>query len=103
MTTGLTEEIRRRGIPPLYAQENATDPVVYLEMSVPVCGWRWFVTECEIQHAAGDILFFGYVRGFVDEWGYFRLSELEAVRGVVLVDYDFKPLPFSELNKARDL
>jgi hypothetical protein len=103
MKDKLTEEIKGRGIPPLYAQENASDPVVYLEMRIFNFPWRWFVTECEIEHDAWDILFFGYVCGFEKEWGYFRLSELEETPRVLFVEYDFKPLPFSELKKERDL
>lgn len=99
----LIAEIKRRGIPPLYAQENEADPTVYLEMSLFLFPWRWYITECEIEAGSHEILFFGYVVGFEKEWGYFRLSELEEMHRPLIVDYEFKPLPFSELKKERDL
>ena len=103
MDNKLTAEIKKRGIPSLYAQENAADPVIYLELSLFQFPWRWYVSECEIEDGGRDVLFFGFVNGDFNEWGYFRLSELEIARSPVLVSYDFKPLPFSELKKLYDL
>ena len=77
--------------------------MVYLEMRLSQFPWRWFVTECEIEHDARDVLFFGYVCGFEKEWGYFRLSELEETRSPLMVNYSFKPMPFSELKKEYSL
>ncbi len=90
-------------MPPLYAQEEAADPVLYLEIALFDFPWRWYVAECEIELDARDILFFGFVLGFEKEWGYFRLSELEETRRVMSVNYDFQPLPFSELKKEYHL
>ena len=103
MYARLTAEIKRRGIPPLYAQENNPDPTVFLEMRLFGVPWRWFVTEAELEEEARDVLFFGFVKGLEKEWGYFRLWELEESRRPVMIDYDFKPLLFSELKKERDL
>ena len=103
MENKLTAEIKRREIPALYTQENNADPIVYLEMHFSDLPWRWFVTECEIEHEARDILFYGYVCGFEKEWGYFLLSELEETRRPLLVDYKFKPMPFSEVKKEYNL
>lgn len=61
-------EIKALGIPPLRAQEKASDPIVYLEINLLGFPWRWFVTECVIQSEASDVLFFGYVCGFEKEW-----------------------------------
>jgi len=102
MDNKLIAEIKRRGIPPLYAQETAQDKMVYLEMSLAHFHWRWFVTEAYIE-PDGDILFFGFVSGDFGEWGYFRLSELEDARCPLLVSDDFKPVPFSELKKEYNL
>ncbi len=102
MDNNLTAEIKRRGIPPLYAQEDAADPTIYLELSLFQFPWRWYVSECEIEDD-GDVLFFGFVNGDFDEWGYFRLSELEDTQSPLLVSYDFKPMPFSELKKEYNL
>ncbi len=102
MDNRLIAEIRKREIPPLYTQENTADPMIYLEISLFQFPWRWYVSECEIEES-GDVLFFGFVNGDFDEWGYFRLSELEDTSCPLLVSYDFKPLPFSELKKEYNL
>jgi len=102
MDNNLTAEIKKRGIPPLSAQENATDPTIYLELSLFQFPWRWYASECEIEDG-GDVLFFGFVNGDFNEWVYFRLSELEDTQSPLLVSYDFKPMPFSELKKEYNL
>lgn len=102
MDNKLTAEIKKRGIPPLYAQEDAADPTIYLELSLFQFPWRWYASECEIEDG-GDVLFFGFINGDFNEWGYFRLSELEDARCPLLVSYDFKPMPFSELKKEYNL
>jgi len=67
-------------------------------MFCPWSNWTWFVTEESEQE--GDFLFFGYVIGHEEEWGYFLLSELESVRGpgglTIERDLHFKLGPFSE-------
>ncbi len=102
MDNRLIAEIKKREIPPLYTQENTADPMIYLEISLLQFPWRWYVSECEIEES-GDVLFFGFVNGDFDEWGYFRLSEMEDTRCPLLVSYDFKPLPFSKLKKEYNL
>jgi hypothetical protein len=103
MDNQLIAEIKKRGIPPLYAQEeNSADPTIYLELSLFQFPWRWYASECEIEEG-GDVLFFGFVNGDFGEWGYFRLSELESTRCPLLISYDFKPVPFSEVKKAYNL
>ena len=39
----ITEEVAE-GIPALYAQEEAEDPVVYLHLFSCVSGWDWYIT-----------------------------------------------------------
>lgn len=74
----LTDELRAQ-IPALYSQENEIDPVVYAKFFLPGTGWTWYVIEGGPQE--DDYLFFGFVVGLESEFGYFLLSELEAVRG----------------------
>ena len=49
-------------------------------------------------------MFFGYVIGFEEEWGYFVLSELESIRGpgglTIERDLHFRPGPFSQVIAA---
>lgn len=80
------------GLPQLYAQQGAKDPIVYAKFFFPCSGWTWLVTEG--QPEGSDFLFFGYVIGFEAEWGYFTLREMEEVdvNGIVIErDYYFEP------------
>jgi hypothetical protein len=62
----------------------------------PDSGWTWWATEFD-----GEDLFFGLVHGAEEELGYFRLSELKQVRGVLGLpverDRFFKPTPLKAL------
>ena len=73
----LTKAIEKT-IPPLYSQENEPDPIVRVKFFSPYSSWTWYVTEGQLTEE-GDWRFFGLVDGFEVEWGYFMLSELEAV------------------------
>ena len=67
----------RAVLPPLYSQElkgmEAVAPVKYF---TPDSSWSWYASEFD-----GEDLMFGMVSGYEVELGYFRLSELESVRG----------------------
>ena len=56
----------RSTIPPLYAQEEIKDPIVYAKFFTPDSSWTWYVTEG--QPDGEDFRFFGYVIGFEKEW-----------------------------------
>ena len=73
----LPAELRER-LPRLYSQESNSDPTVHLKFFTPDSNWTWFATEGEAQE--DDFLFFGYVCGLEEEWGYFVLSELKIGR-----------------------
>jgi len=84
--------------------ESVSDPIIYARISlIGVPDWRWFVTECAIDGGRYEILFFGYVCGFTNEWGYFNLSELEKMRTTLLINKKFFPAPFSEVKKEYKL
>ena len=93
----LTEELRKT-LPPLYGQERNKDPTVYIKFFTPDSCWTWYATEGSGQE--DDFLFFGYVIGLEEEWGYFLLSELKSARGPLGLkierDILFKPVPFSK-------
>jgi hypothetical protein len=74
----LTARLRSQ-LPPLYSQEKNEDPTVHCKFFCPWSNWTWFATEGAQEDE--EFLFFGYVIGFEEEWGYFALSELEAVHG----------------------
>ncbi len=101
--TLLTRDVART-IPPLYSQDDEDDPMLVTKFFLPGTRWSWFVIEGAMAHPRGcgwgeacdhrslaswfeheenDAIFFGYVHGAAaldDEFGYFRLSELEAIR-----------------------
>jgi len=88
--TGLTKEIIEK-LPPLYANENkkAEDVKVIVKFFDPTGSWSWFATEGEptgevIQQGGfkgeKDYRFFGYVKGFEGELGYFTLGELSTAK-----------------------
>jgi hypothetical protein len=89
----------RASLPALYSQERSPDPTVHIKFFTPDSDWTWFVTEGEPQD--DDFLFFGYVCGFEEEWGYFVLSELASIggRGRLPIERDlhFRAGPFSEV------
>lgn len=67
----MTAEIRK-AIPDLYAQDGkGRDAVAYAHYFSPWNGWDWYATEFD-----GKDTFFGLVRGFETELGYFSLREL---------------------------
>jgi len=73
----LTQELRRR-FPPLYTNEDkeAYQVKIIAKFFDPCGSWTWYATEFD-----GEDIFFGFVRGFENELGYFSLSELESVKG----------------------
>jgi len=76
----LTAEIKKK-LPKLGSQDGK-DPTlvpIIVKFFSPYTGWTWYAVEGE-QMEDGDWEFFGLVRGFETELGYFRLSELEQAR-----------------------
>lgn len=66
---------------PLYSQDGkGDDAVVIAKFFTPWKNFTWYVTEGEKQ-SDGDWIFFGLVVGLETEMGYFRLSDLEAIKG----------------------
>ena len=74
----ITSELEKQ-FPPLYSTEKKEpkDIKIVAKFFDPCSGWTWYATEYDPK----DRIFFGLVRGFEVEMGYFSLDELEAVRG----------------------
>ena len=92
----LTKEILEK-LPKLYTQEEkGLDAVAVVKFFTPDSNWTWYATEFD-----GEDLFFGLVDGFEKELGYFRLSELQSVKGALGLpierDMYFKPKSLKEL------
>jgi len=66
-------------IPALYATEHLPlgQKIVRAKLSVPWSNWTWFVCEYDAEQHLG----WGLVSGLEDEWGYFSIDEIEALRG----------------------
>ncbi len=95
----LTEELRA-AIPALYSQEKteAKEKTVYARFFFAAGNWMWFAMEGKQEK--DDFVFFGFVIGFAEEWGYFTLNELQNinVEGFrVERDLHFKPAKFGDL------
>jgi hypothetical protein len=95
----LPEDMRPK-IPALYSQEKVKleEKQVCLKFFFPAGNWTWFVTEGEAE--GDDFVFFGFVVGDFDEWGYFTLNELESINFSGLTverDLHFKPGKFSDV------
>ncbi|MCK5344985.1 MAG: DUF2958 domain-containing protein [Candidatus Heimdallarchaeota archaeon] len=89
----LTKEIRKQ-LPPIGAQDQEKDPMVYVKFFCPWNHWTWLAYEFD-----GEDIFFGFVKGDYDEFGTFSLSEMEGVRGPMKLgierDANFTPQPLS--------
>ncbi len=89
----------RAVLPKLYTQDGNRDPVVQVKFFTPDSNWTWYATEGEAEES--DFVFFGYVFGFEEEWGYFTLNELQSARGslglLIERDLHFTPAPMSEV------
>jgi DNA repair protein RadC len=87
-------EVLRKIIPPLYANEEVEDPIVWIKFFTPDSSWTWYATEF-----GGDDTFFGLVVGHETELGYFSLKEMREARGPMRLrierDLYFQPKPLS--------
>ncbi len=93
----LTQELRQQ-LPKLYANESVKldDIPIVCKFFTPWTQWTWYAAEFD-----GDDVFYGYICGHENEWGYFSLSELESIKGPVGLtierDLYWKPRTFDEL------
>lgn len=95
----LPDELRAE-IPALYSQENikTQEKIVHAKFFFPAVNWTWFVIEGKQE--PDDFVFFGFVIGFVEEWGYFTLNELEHINieGLTVErDLHFEPGKFCDV------
>lgn len=92
----LTEELKA-ALPPLYATDGNYAARAIVKYFSPFSDWTWYAFEYD----PNEQMFFGLVKGHVDEWGYFALEELDADKnGLPLVERD---LYAGELPTKADL
>ena len=94
----LTKALKKK-MPPLYSQEDVKDPEVVVKFFDPTGYWKWFATEGSAKFLMEDgttenralsdpdesgeyldTVFFGLVKGFEAELGYFSLKELSEMK-----------------------
>ncbi len=101
MSKLLTQELLS-GLPDLYTQENATDPICHVKLFSPDSSWSWYIIELSKRD---DNTCFGYVMGLENELGYFTLSELENIKGQLGLDIErdtsFTPTLLSKVKGGR--
>jgi len=89
-------------LPALYATEETRvdEKVLLVKFFDPYTQWTWYACEYDTK----ERLFFGYVVGQENEWGYFSLDELESlmmpdnVTPRIERDLFFVPTLFQNLN-----
>lgn len=74
----MTKELEKQ-FPPLYSTEQLSPEKVKIIVKYfhPCSNWTWYATEYDPERR----LFFGLVRGFENEMGYFSLDEMELIKG----------------------
>ncbi len=93
----LTKEILEK-LPKLYETEGVEleDKLIQAKLFTPWSYWTWYVIEFD-----GINMFFGFVKGLDEEFGYFSLSELAELEGPfglrVERDINFKPMRVSDM------
>lgn len=96
----------RAALPDLYAQDGKGDAAIaYVKFFSPYSDWTWYATEFD-----GNDTFFGLVKGFDQELGYFSLSELQGVTvsflgtDVPAVERDlyFQPMTIGQVKAGED-
>ena len=96
----LTDELREK-LPPLGASDDEQDPMVICKFLTPDSSWTWYAIEFD----GGDV-FYGWVIGHFAEFGAFRLSELESLRGPwglpIERDLYFQPKRLSEVQQEEE-
>lgn len=91
----ITNELRER-LPAYGSTADTPNPLAQCKFFTPDSSWTWYVVEYD-----GDDLCYGLVDGLELEFGSFRISELESVRGhlglPVERDLFFTPTPVMTL------
>ena len=90
--TNLLKDEALSKIPKLYTQEyKGEEAVLFVKFIHPDISWEWYAMEFD-----GTDVFFGYVKGFEHELGYFSLSELKESN--VIRDKSYTPKTLKEVK-----
>lgn len=81
-------------IPKIGETDGQKNKKAYLHFYNQLGQGDWYV--CEAEKQGNDIIFYGYVKLFFDEWGYFSLNELESIPSIVQ-DKNFQECSIEEI------
>jgi hypothetical protein len=85
-----------------FQDSKGYDAIAYVKFFTPDSNWTWYATEYDPVNK----IFFGLVKGFEEELGYFSLEELESSRGPLNLaierDLYYTPKPLKELLSERN-
>jgi len=98
----LTKELEKQ-LPALYATDKTpkNEKKVIVKFFSIANDWKWYATEYDPEQK----LFFGLVKGYETEWGYFSLDEMQSVRHprfnipAIERDMHFSPITVEELEQ----
>lgn len=95
------EIIEEMKIPKLYETEEISNPTCHIKIFTPDSIFTWYVIEISID----EDIFYGFVKGFESELGYFSLKELNEIRGnlglKVEIDSSFTPISLASVRKMK--
>lgn len=94
LSNDLIKQIIKTNTKGLYEQDGKGDEAkVTIKLMSLFSDWEWYVTEARIED--NDITFFGLVKGFETELGYFTLNEFDNVnrntQAIIILETGFKP------------
>jgi hypothetical protein len=98
----LTKEILEK-LPALGTTDNLPldEHVLIVKFFDPYGSWKWYACEYDPK----EQMFFGYVEGLENEWGYFSYKELTLLNffGKPRIERDlcFKSIKYGEFIKAH--
>ena len=85
---------------------TAEELLVLVKFFTPDANWTWYAVSASRDPETGDVQFFGLVKGLATELGYFWLSELSSVRGLLGLpierDFYWKPKSLAEVMRLVD-
>jgi hypothetical protein len=103
----MTKELLKK-LPDLYSTEEIPllDKVAVCKFFTPDSNWTWLI--CEAREEEDDLLMWGLVLGFEQEFGYVSLNELESCHGPLGMkierDLHFRPRTIRECaNEGVDI
>jgi hypothetical protein len=89
-----------RTIPPLYAQENRSDPIAYAKFFAPGIPMAWFVTE--FDHDDQDTCYGYLIDGDEGEFLFFFLSVIQSrgpATSIETLDENWQPMNHTDIGR----